>query len=107
MAVPNQKIIKINKEPCDKEHLYTSINLHALQLAILDLRGEAFKLWLYLSKNQNLYQFELSQKAVTDWTGISRATYYRAIEELTSKGYLVQNDGSSLYTFYELPQQPV
>ena len=29
MSVPNQKIVTIEKEPCDKEHLYSMTNLNA------------------------------------------------------------------------------
>lgn len=67
MSVPNQKIIKISKEPCDKEHLYTPINLTALQMAALNLKGETFKLWLYFSKNKDGHLLELSQKDAENW----------------------------------------
>ena len=40
----NQKTIKVNKEVCDKEHLYSMNNLDALQQAMKNLKGEAFKL---------------------------------------------------------------
>jgi hypothetical protein len=32
-TVPNQRVITVYKAPTDKEHLYTSINLQALNLA--------------------------------------------------------------------------
>ena len=44
VTVPNQKTIAITKEKCDKDHLYATINLEALQDAMIDLSGEALKL---------------------------------------------------------------
>ena len=32
-TVPNQRVISVNKAPADKEHLYTCINLQALNTA--------------------------------------------------------------------------
>lgn len=32
-TVPNQRVISVNKAPADKEHLYTCINLKALNTA--------------------------------------------------------------------------
>lgn len=103
MSVPNQKIVKVKKEVCDKQHLYTMCNLDAMQAAMKDLSGDAFKLWCYLSSNQNGYTFELSQKAVSEKTGMSKASYYRQVKEITDKGYLVLDCGNS-YIFSEKPQ---
>mgnify|MGYP003305426930 CR=1 FL=1 len=50
-SVANQKTIKVQKEQCDKAHLYALYNLDALQYAMIDLKGESFKLWVYLGKN--------------------------------------------------------
>ena len=59
-TVPNQRIIKIKKEPTDKEHKYTMNNLNALNEALekLDTKG-GFKLYMYFAKNQNNYEFAL------------------------------------------------
>ena len=48
---PNQKTIRIEKEQANKNNPYTIYNLNALKSAMLDLKGEAFKLWCYLDKN--------------------------------------------------------
>lgn len=34
---PNQDVVEIKKEPCDKNNLYATINLKASQLAAKDL----------------------------------------------------------------------
>jgi hypothetical protein len=50
-VAPNQKTVKVNKKVCDKEHIYATISLEALQYAMIDLKGETFKLWCFLAKN--------------------------------------------------------
>ena len=100
---PNQKTIRIEKEQCDKNNLYALYNLNALQSAMLDLKGETFKLWCYLNKNQNGYTLALSKVDALRWGIGSKSSYDRAIAELIQKGYLVKTQGNC-YNFYELPK---
>ena len=79
---PNQKTIRIEKEQCDKNNLYALYNLNALQSAMLDLKGETFKLWCYLNKNQNGYTLALSKVDALRWGIGSKSSYDRAIAEL-------------------------
>lgn len=99
--VPNQKEVVVNKEKCNKENLYATINLAAMDKAAQDLDAGAFKLWTYFAKNQNGYKFALSSKAVERDFGIKIKQYNNAIKELTDKGYLVHIQGDS-YEFHEL-----
>lgn len=99
--VPNQKEVVVNKEKCNKENLYATINLAAMDKAAQDLDAGAFKLWMYFTKNQNGYKFALSSKAVERDFGIKIKQYNNAIKELTDKGYLVHIQGDS-YEFHEL-----
>ena len=100
MSVPNQKKIKINKEICDSSNLYATINLEALHAAMKDLtKIGAFKLWMYLSKNQDGYEFDLSCVDCGTW-GIKRDSYHGAVNELIDKGYLVKNN-QNRYIFNE------
>ena len=99
--VPNQKEVVVNKEKCNKENLYATINLAAMDKAGQDLDAGAFKLWMYFTKNQNGYKFALSSKAVERDFGIKIKQYNNAIKELTDKGYLVHIQGDS-YEFHEL-----
>ena len=102
MSDANQKIVQIApRTKRDAEHLFATMNIDALQAAVQDLKGSALKLWLYFNKNQDGYQFELSQKACHNW-GIKKDSYYAGVEELVSKGYLVPiYVGSNIYKFYE------
>ena len=52
----NQTIVIVSKNPTDKTHPYTIINLEALDLAIATLKGCELVLWLYIAKNRLHYQ---------------------------------------------------
>jgi len=51
MGKSNQKTVKTNKEACNKNNYYATINLMALELAGSKLSGDGFKMWVYFSKN--------------------------------------------------------
>ena len=102
-TVPNQKTIKIQKEKSDKNNLYAIFNLEALQHAMIDLKGESFKLWCYLNKNQSGYTFALSKVDAIKWGIGSASSYARAVQELKDKGYLLETSPNH-YDFYELPK---
>lgn len=69
---------------------FASIEDRFAEWAMLDLKGEAFKLWYYMAKNANGFQYSLSPRAVKNVTGMSRSTYDRARKELLEKGYMIQ-----------------
>lgn len=103
MAYANQKTIRIFKEKCDKDNIYSVINNNALQSAMIDLKKSgAFKLWVYLSKNQNGFDLELSAAECQKW-GIKESSYHNAVKELIYKGYL-QLESANRYIFYEQPK---
>ena len=100
----NQRIVTTGKALCDANHRYTMTNIEAMKRAMNRLKPNAYKLWVYLGKNQDQYTFALSQVDVTDFCGMSRNTYLSAFKELEAEGYLVRdNDGSNHYNFYEIP----
>lgn len=105
-TVPNQRTIKTNKEPCNKNNLYTQINLKALQQAMNTLKPTTFEMWLYMAKNQNNYPFALSKVDCLQWCNFSESTYSTAFKELVNTGYLIQSkEDSNHYDFYETPQE--
>lgn len=99
---PNQLVVEVQKEPCDKAHLYSMRNLEAEAAAARDLKYSSMILWLYLSRNQNGYELALSPKDVEETMGLSERTYRTCKNELMEKGYLVQVKGNR-YMFYEKP----
>ena len=103
-TVANQKTITVNKEACDKNHLYATISLEAMQHAMLDLKNETLKLWFYIAKNQKGYSFGLSKVDAIKWGVGSKSSYDRAVKELIEKKYLVETT-SNHYDFYEIPKE--
>ena len=70
---------------------------------MIDLKGESFKLWAYLNKNQDGYTFALSPVDAIKWGVGSKSSYDRAVKELITKGYLVETTKNH-YNFFELPR---
>lgn len=103
-TVPNQKVVQIQKEKVGKNNLYAVISLKGIDDAAT-LPKTAFKLWIYLVKNQDKYSFALSCKDFCRWAGVSKNTYETAVKELIERSYLVRKEeGSNVYIFYEIPQ---
>lgn len=106
-TVPNQKTIKVQKEETNKEkeaNYYAAINLDALQSAMINLDGNAFKLWMYFSKNKNGHTFALSKVDAIKWGVGSKSSYDRAVRKLIEEGYLIKTSPNH-YDFYEVPKK--
>lgn len=103
-TVPNQKIITVIKHKCDKNNLYSTINLQVKREAAQNLDAGAFKLWNYFADNQSYYTFGLSRTAIENAYGIKKRQYDNGIQELIEKKYLVKIEGTNnQYNFYEAP----
>ena len=100
-TVPYQRTIKVSKSATDKAHKYTMHNLEALAEASKNLQTlGGFKLYMYLAKNQDDYEFALSSADFKEWSGLGLRAYTTAFEELKSKGYLIAlNDSETIYCF--------
>lgn len=109
VSVPNQDIVEVQKEKCDKNNIYATINIHAMQLAMKDLTPAYFKVWLYFAKNQAGYEFAVSPAAALDEFGISKDTFQKAKRAFKDKGYLVENaaKGKNHWIFKEIPNDDV
>lgn len=107
VSVPNQRILTISKAPTDKQHKYTANNLEALDEAARRLQSKGgFKLYMYLAKNQDKYNFALSSSDFCAWSGCALTAYNTAFKELETEGYLIpKEEGSSIYTFYDKSQK--
>lgn len=105
-TVPNQKVIKVNKEICNKDNKYAAINLEAMESAACELDAGAFKLWIYFAKNQNGYEFALSQKAVEECFGMKKKQYDNAVNQLIEKGFLVVSKGNHYIFNEKIPVVP-
>jgi DNA-binding MarR family transcriptional regulator len=103
-TVPNQKIIRINREMPTSTEPFLSIKKEHMINAYKDLRQTAFVLYMYLACNKNNYQKAFSPKAVENELGMPPSTTRDQIEKLIEKGYLVRiSEDSNIYDFYETP----
>ena len=100
---PNQKHITVFKEPCSSKNIYAMINIEAMKNAAQQLKSAAFKLWMYFAKNQQHYELDLSSKVVESEFGMKKDMYDNAVHELIDKGFLILQQGKTIYHFYELP----
>ena len=93
---PNQRNITVNKQDCNKSNLYTMNNLSAIDQAAGRLISKAgFKLYIYIAKNQNKYNFNLSSKDFMKWAYCQR----------TAQGYLIKKQNTdNCYMFYDKSQ---
>lgn len=100
VTYPNQKVVTINKQPCDEYNLYAKINIEVLESAAQVLTQGGFKLFMYFAKNQDNYKFALSSKDVQERWGMSKTAYDNAIKDLIKNEYLVQENKNE-YSFIE------
>ena len=103
-TVPNQKVVKVEKERVEKgtKRPYTTNYVEHINAAAKNLQAGAFKLYMYFAINAPHYEFALSSKAVEEEFGIKIKQYNNAIKELEDKGYLYNTKGNN-YFFYESP----
>ena len=97
---PNQNTIVIHREMPKSDFL--QIKNENWQTMIKETQDYyAFVLYLYFAANANGYTFALSPAAITEATGLPRSTYYKKLEFLKEKGYIVEGKGKTLH-FYEV-----
>ena len=96
----NQKVITTRSSAHNKNNVYATIGIEALQKAMQTLKPNTFKVWCYMAKNQKNYTYALSCKEVCSFCNISKPTYLNCIQELIAVGYLVNKCGNQ-YEFYE------
>lgn len=108
-TVPNQDVVTVNKEACNKDNLYATINIRAIQLAMKDLSNAEFQVWLYFAKNQAGYTFAVSPADALNEFGISKDTFKKSKAKLKEKGYLVEDlsKGPNHWIFYEIPKEDI
>lgn len=101
---PNQKIITTQKQKSEigGDVLYTTFLQSAGKYACEKLtKISSLKLWIYLEKNSDGFQFALSPKDCEAW-GITRDAYKAGVAELISKGFIRHQKGN-YYVFCDAP----
>lgn len=108
-TVANQDVVRVEKEPCDKDHIYATINNRAACMAMKDLTPAQFEVWYYFAKNQAGYTFAVSPAAALDECGIKKDTFQKAKQALKEKGYLIEDltKGKNHWIFREIPVEEI
>lgn len=101
MSVPNQKIIRIEKDKYQSKFL--QIGDEQWKKAFQSMRPTVFGLYLYLASNKDGYLLELSAAAVEREIGIKKTAYHTALKDLEEKGYLKKEQGNT-YAFSPSPK---
>ena len=103
-TVPNQKVVHVNRQKCDKNFLQISKdNWYA---ANKDLGPYGLQLYLYIAGNRDGFDFALSQEAAEREAGIKKTSYHKYVNLMIEKGYLVpRKENSNVYDFYEFPKR--
>ena len=98
--VPNQRSICINKE----ENVQNiTFSYQAMFYAMKILSANKFKAWCYFSSLSSQLSQPLSTKDILDKCNFSHTTYRTVIKELINKGFLILNETTKIFTFYENP----
>jgi hypothetical protein len=98
----NQKVVEIYKA---KARSVMDIQLN--RIAQKNLSLAAYALYMHFMSNLHGYKEILSIKAVTATTALGEKNYYKAVNELIEKQYLVKTDNadiSNYYIFFEDPR---
>ena len=101
MSVPNQKIIRIEKDKYQSRFL--QIGDEQWKKAFQTMKPTVFGMYLYLASNKDGYLLELSAAAVEREIGIKKTAYHTALKDLEEKGYLKKEQGNT-YAFSPSPK---
>jgi hypothetical protein len=92
----NQKRYHIEKQIKDGD-IFIMVKWEDYTAAANELSPSALKLYMYLAKNQDGYQFWFSPKDYCDIFNLSDKTYRNAKNELMEKGYLKEESNNQVY----------
>lgn len=100
----NQKVVHIKKVNPKKGKI---LDIASNRLARKELSLAAYSLYMHFILNVPEYKEALSIKNLTDSCALSTKTYYKAINELIEKKYLIKDETNTYfkeyYFFYENP----
>lgn len=105
MAAPNQLIATIQREAPSPKN-YVKINEKSIAAAMKALTPVEFQVWMYLAKNKDGMEWEISPQAACNEWGIKVSSFHKAISTLKKAGYLIPKDDKTKtqFWFYEIPK---
>ena len=101
---PNQKVIEIHKV---HEKGGRILDIPTNRQAQKELSAQTYVLYMHFVLNLPEYKEALSLKHILETTSLSERGYYKAVNELIDKQYLVRKPSkeyAEFYYFYEKPQ---
>lgn len=99
-TAPNQKVIKVHREPLGSSFL--GINNDNWKYAARVLGAHAFLLYMYFASNKNKYVIALSPQAIQKEIGMPPSTFRDQLKKLEAFGF-IKPDKGNMYNFYEDP----
>ena len=105
MAAPNQLVATIQREEPSAKN-FVKINEESIADAMKALTPVEFQVWMYLAKNKNGIEWEISPQAACNEWGIKVSSFHKAITTLKKAGYLVPKNETTKtqFWFYEKPK---
>ena len=104
--IPNQKIIRVNRERVDKVvsngRNYLIAYQDNLLSAMKDLTHTTFKIYVYLIFHKDGYSIAYSPEYIHKQANVCKETARKAFKELIEKGYIIET--SKGFEFYEYPK---
>ena len=102
-AAPNQKVVTIHKVHGKSGKI---LDIASNKKAMKELSLAAYELYMHFILSMPGYTEALSLQSIIETTSLKERTYYKAVNELIEKGYLVKethNNFKDYYGFYENP----
>lgn len=102
-TAPNQKVVTIHKVHGKGGKI---VDIASNKNAMKELSLAAYELYMHFMLSIPGYTEALSLQCITATTSLKERTYYKAVNELIEKGYLVKETHSNFkdyYGFYENP----
>lgn len=102
-VVPNQKVVEIHKVHAKGGRV---LDIPTNRKAQHELSPQTYMLYMHFVLNLPGYREALSIKHITETTSLSERGYYKAVNELIEKQYLVPKPSTEFSEFYFFCEDP-
>ena len=102
-VVPNQKVIEVHKVHGKGSRI---LDIQTNRQAQKELSPQAYVLYMHFVLSLPNYTEALSLEYITQTTSLSERGYYKAVNELIEKKYLIQKPSKEYSEFYHFYEQP-
>lgn len=102
-VVPNQKVIEVHKVHAKGGRI---LDIPTNRIAQKELSAQTYVLYMHFILNLPEYKEALSLKHILETTSLSERGYYKAVNELIEKKYLVPKQSKEYPEFYHFYESP-